>query len=538
LVGEGVGTGLSDEEAALAMYEKEGVGFARRLNGAFVVGVWDGMRNRVVVTNDRFGLYPEYYSYSGKRLVFGPEVKGILCDRGVRKELDWVALAQYMRFQHLLGERTFFEGVKLLPAASVMVYDAGVGTCEIKKYWGYEEIGYRGEVSFEEAVEEASRLLQRAVRRLSEDEYRPGVYLSGGLDSRTIVGMVKRRPVVSLTYGVRGCRDVCYARQVAGAVGSDHHWFELEDGRWVQEHASLHLELTEGFHSWIHAHGMSTLAGARELMDVNLTGWDGGTIMGHADNIDPLLISPVDDRAFLTYLFYQYNQKWTWPSITEGEERLLYCEPVWKKVDGLAFESFREELAPYLGYRTDVRGEFFFIDNHIRRLTQNMVKLSRSHIEVRFPFFNYDLIDFIYSLPAMLRADRRLQRAVIQSNMPRLAYIPYEHDEFLPTTRTLLRQPHALAMRMRHRFKRWHLWPFPVHCTLYADYEGYLRGELREWAEGILFDRCAVERGIFDPSSVRTLMDRHLSGLEEWTIGKIAPIMTYEMMLRRLYDQC
>lgn len=71
---------------------------------------------------------------------------------------------------------------------------------------------------------------------------------------------------------------------------------------------------------------------------------------------------------------------------------------------------------------------------------------------------------------------------------------------------------------------------------LYADYESYLRNELREWAEGILYDRRTAERGIFDPSFLRTLMQRHLSNLEEWTIGKIAPLMTYEMMLRRFYD--
>lgn len=82
-----------------------------------------------------------------------------------------------------------------------------------------------------------------------------------------------------------------------------------------------------------------------------------------------------------------------------------------------------------------------------------------------------------------------------------------------------------------------HLWPiFPEHHTLYADYENYLRGELCDWADGILFDRRTAEHGIFNPSFLRTLMDRHLSGLEEWTIGKIAPIMTYEMVLRRFYD--
>jgi asparagine synthase (glutamine-hydrolysing) len=71
---------------------------------------------------------------------------------------------------------------------------------------------------------------------------------------------------------------------------------------------------------------------------------------------------------------------------------------------------------------------------------------------------------------------------------------------------------------------------------LYADYENYIRNGLRDWTEGILFDPRTAERGIFNPDFLHTLMNRHLSRLEEWTIGKIAPVMTYEMMLRRFCD--
>ena len=271
-------------------------------------------------------------------------------------------------------------------------------------------------------------------------------------------------------------------------------------------------------------------------MDVNLTGWDGGTVMGHDDSIEPLQIAAVDDAALVTRLFYLFNQKYTWPSITEPEENLLYCEPMHKRLQGLAFDSFRTELSPYLDYRPDVRGEYFYVYNHCGRLTRNMVTFARSHIEVRFPFFDYALFDFLYSIPASVRAHRMLHRAVIQRETPRLGYIPYDHDELLPTLKHLRRGIHALPIKLKRRFNR-HLWPvFSEHPTLYADYENYLRHELRPWAEGILFDRRTTGRGIFDPAFLRTLMDRHLSGLEEWTIGKIAPIITYEMMLRRFYD--
>jgi asparagine synthase (glutamine-hydrolysing) len=532
----GVHRAASDEQFVLTLYEQVGDTFAYHLNGVFIIAIWNKDRQQLLVTNDRFGLYPLFYTCYDERFIFAPEMKGILCDETFPRKLDLTALAQYSRFQHLLGDRTFFEEIKLLPNASVLTYDLLAARCRLKPYWSFADIPYCPDIPFQEAVEEAGRLFRRAVQRLSGDSYQPGVFLSGGLDARSILGLVERRPIISLTYGHHNCRDVYYAHQIARSVGSDHHWFDLPNGEWVKEQVDFHLTLTEGFHSWIHAHGMSTLPQARQLMEVNLTGWDGGTIMGHQDSIEPLQLYSVDKAALITRLFYLFNQKYTWPSITEGEEKFLYCDPIAKQIRGLAFDSFRAEIDPFLSYRPDVRGEYFYIRNHCNRLTHNFIIFTRSHIEVRFPFFDYDLFEFLYSLPAVTRGHRTLYRAVIQREMPRLAYIPYDHDELLPTTQPVLRRIHTLGVKIKNRINK-HVWrAFPERYTLYADYERYLRFELRDWAEGILFDRRTTERAIFNPAFLRTLMQRHLSGLEEWTIGKIASVMSYELMLRRFYE--
>src|SRR5262249_28100305 len=153
---------------------------------------------------------------------------------------------------------------------------------------------------------------------------------------------------------------------------------------------------------------------AREKIDVNLTGWDGGTVMGDSDTIEPLQIYSVDEAALMTRLFYLFNQKYTWPSIDEAEEGFLYCDPIYKQIRTRAFESFREEMSKYLHYRPDVRGGYFYIRNHCGRLTHNFITFTRSHIEVRFPFFNYELFDFLYSIPAEIRGNKTLYRALIQ----------------------------------------------------------------------------------------------------------------------------
>ncbi len=524
------------EELVLARYEQFGEDFIKHIEGAFVVAILDKPRHQLIITNDRFGLYPLHYAHYRGRFIFAPEIKAILADTNFERKLDMTALAQYMRFQHLLGERTFFENVELLPKASLLNYDLTTDSWRIKPYWSFADIPYYPKIKFEEAVEETGRLMRLAVERLSSGTQRPGVYLSGGLDSRTILGLVKRRPIVSLNYGTKNCRDVYYAHKIAQTIGSEYYWFDLPNGEWVKEFADTHLNLTEGYHSWIHAHGISTLSRARQLIDVNLSGWDGGTIMGDSDTIEPLQYEAVDEAALATRLFYLFTQKFTWPSINEPEKHLLFCNPIFNQIYQRDFESFNTELAKYFDYRPDVRAGYFYIDNHCRRLTMNMIIFARSHIEARFPFFDYNFFDFIHALPAPLRKNRVLYRAVIQRETPQLAYIPYDHDEFLPTTRLLIRKIQKITIKLKRRFNRHIFQIFSVRPTLYVDYEGYLRHELREWAENILFDHRTAERGIFNPVFLHTLMRRHLSGLEEWTIGKIAPIITYEMMLRRFYD--
>ena len=398
------------------------------------------------------------------------------------------------------------------------------------------EIPDNSQVTFPEAVEEAGRLLRHATARLSSDRLRPGVYLSGGLDFRTILGFIPRRPVTTITFGSPDCRDVQFAARIAAAVGSEHHWFDLSTGDWVREFADLHMTLTEGHHSWIHSHGINTLPEARSWVDVELTGWDGGTVMGHPLAVDHRQTQAVDDEALVNYMHAVFVRISTWPSLTDAEEDLLYLEPHRSELLGRALASFREEMAPYLTLRPDIRAELFFLRNHTGRMTHNMVTVKRSHMEVRFPFFDYQLMDFMFSLPSVIHGPRRLYRAMLDRELPRLASLPSEHDEMLPTARGLARLAQAFGVKLRRSFNR-HVRPvFHERATLYADYENYLRRDLRVWAEEILFDARTSDRGLFDPKFLRSLMDRHLTGLEPWTIGKIAPIITYEMMLRQLVD--
>lgn len=526
--------GGSHAELALGAYCILGTRFVAELNGAFFIALYDQSRHRLILANDRFGLYPHYYFSDSQRLVFAPEVKAVLADSNVPRKLNETALAEYMRFQHLLGEKTFHEDISLFPYGSIGCYDLTENTWTVERYWDWDCIPDRPDVKFEEAVVETGRLLRRAVERRTADKLRPGVFLSGGLDARILLGLIPPRnePPISATFGASNSRDVVYADQIARAVGSRHQWFDMPDGRWVLENADFHLKLTEGFHNWLHMHGIHMLPDLRKVMDYNLTGWEGGGVMGHPVMMRKAYTYPVDEMSLIATLFQSLNQAFTWPGIVEGEERLLYTPYQARRLEGQAFQSMREEFRRFWNYRRDHAAEYFFNANHCARYSIHMVTTERSHIEVRFPFWDYDLIDYLYSLPSEVRGQQRLYRHVITRETPKLARIPFDKEEFLPTSNQMLYKAHALTVRAR---KRLHL--FPHHPTLYADYENYLRTDLRKWAEDILYDPRTEARGIFNMQFVRSLMDRHMSGREEWTIGKIAPIISFELMMRLLFDE-
>lgn len=528
---------LPDEAYLLEAYERLGDDFASHFNGAFSIAIFDTRRSRLLLTNDRFGLYPTYIALTQNRFLFAPEVKGVLADTTVSRALRDDALAEYMRFQRLLGSKTFFKGVSALPPASVLTYVQGEGNYQLHAYWDMSQVPLLPEnIPFEEAVEEGARLYRKAVTKMAMDCERTGVFLSGGLDGRGILGMLAcdRDDIHTFTFGQPGCRDEFYARKIARAAGSIHHYYPYENGLWISELAGMHLELTEGFHPWLHMHGINMLPLVRQHVDVNLSGL-GDLLWSQPNFVPPQLAHATDDIAFNALFYELYNQKYTWPGITYAEERYLFREDMYARLDGLAFDSFINELEPYRSLPYPQRAAAFNLTNHFTRFLLYAAIFGRAYVEYRFPYFDLDLMQFCYGLPYGLDYDRKLQEAIIARQMPRLARVPYDANE-LPVTNGSSRTLAALLQKAKNGINKYVAPVFKPHFTLYADYEGWLRTDLRPWAEGILFDERTLQRGIFNPAALRSLMDRHLSHRQDGTVGKIAPLITFEMMLRRFVD--
>lgn len=205
-------------------------------------------------------------------------------------------------------------------------------------------------------------------------------------------------------------------------------------------------------------------------------------------------------------------------------------------MNGLAYDSMREELVNYENLPFQKRAAAFSICNADRRMYQYYTVFHRAYIEQRFPFFDYAYLDFVQAVPVQYLFKRQMRRTLILKYMPELAGVPYDKDDLPITGGGIKRVGAKLAKRAKRYTNRQFKALFSQHTTLYADYENWLRSDLYDWGAELMLGHCTQERGIFNPLFMQALWERHQSGLEVNIIGKLAPLMTWEMLARRFLD--
>jgi len=533
------GVDLQDDlgKFALEVYRSDGVQGLAALSGTFQIAIWDSGARELVLVNDRLGFYPHYVYQRGQTFVLAPSLRALVAAPEVAAVPDEVAIAQFLRFQQILGNRSWVRDVSLLPPATIVRFRSRDGAMTVHRYRDWDQVRPYGRVDAGDALDECSRLFERSVVARTR-RGRTALLLSGGLDSRTILAFTPEPTrQLTLTYGASGSLDVTIAEKIARTAGSPHEWDPYEDGRWVQHIADTYVGLTDGVQSAIHGHGLSTVERVKDRTDAVLTGWGGGTILGgYLDSyeLDAKYRALTDEEALTQALYDAFCRRLTWPGLIDAEEHQLTASVAGQRLRGLALESFREEFRLTSHYDPAVRLDGFYIDQHERRCTLYMHVMARGFVEARAPFKDDDLTSYFLSLPETVRRSPWLIRAILHRRSPALAAIPYERDGLPPHPNTIIRGSHSVRRRTSmawHRARRRH-----PPTRLYADYEHYLRTDLRSWAEDLLFSDQSRARGWFNPDAVTTLWARHLSGRELWTIGKVMPLVTIEQVMRHLFE--
>lgn len=217
-------TTQGDTETIVHHYEEYGEAFATHLRGMFAVAIWDSTRRRLVLARDRLGKKPLYWRQVGDRLLYGSELKALMEDPALERTLDRVSLALYLQYGYVPAPRTILNGVHKLPPACVLVWEGGEP--RVERYWtpAYEPkpIRPRGEDR-----EELMELLRESVRLRLRSDVPLGVFLSGGMDSSTIVALmaqVSAEPIRTFSIGFEdpAYDELRYARGVAEHFGTRH----------------------------------------------------------------------------------------------------------------------------------------------------------------------------------------------------------------------------------------------------------------------------------------------------------------------------
>ena len=225
----------TDCETLIHLYEEEGTQCLHHINGMFAFAIWDKHLQQLWLARDRLGIKPLHYYWDGQRFVFASEMKAILCDPTIPKEIDWEALDLYLTLNYIPAPWTIFKNIKKLAPGHFLTVKKG--NLSIESYWDIPIDPMKWEPSHKNQIDDQKnhlfQLMENAVRRRLISDVPLGAFLSGGIDSSIIVALMARnsqQPVQTFSIGYKDLPsfdETKYARDVATLNQTDHHEFKL-----------------------------------------------------------------------------------------------------------------------------------------------------------------------------------------------------------------------------------------------------------------------------------------------------------------------
>ncbi|HEX6624535.1 MAG TPA: asparagine synthase (glutamine-hydrolyzing) [Pyrinomonadaceae bacterium] len=546
----------TDTEVLLAAFAEWGEGCLPRLNGMFAFALWDERERALLLVRDRLGIKPLYYSITRgvdgaaavESLVFASEVKAILASGLVGRALDVEGLHQQLTFLWTPDPHTLFRDVWKVPPGHLLKWQDG--RVSLREWWdvSFDEVEEgRGEEWWRERVLET---LERVVGMEMVSDVPLGSFLSGGVDSSSIVAMMKRhahgRRVSTYTVGIEQedlrydiiPDDTRWARRVAKALDTDYHEMILQPD--VAELLPLlvyHMEMPV-IDMAVSSYLVSRAA--RETLTVMLSGMGGDEVfagyprqlaMQVARALDPLPLSVRRPamRAIAGAL----------PGGMPG--RLTAPLRNAKKFARSAALDFEERYLGYGTYFTDEAKHDIYSDR-LREETRGMdaYRHHRRYFErcrEAAPLNRLLYVDLKTFLPC-LNLDYTDKTAMATTLEVRVPFLNVEMVELAA------RMPPALKLRglkRKYILKRAaeRLLPFDVvwrkKAGFGAPFRAWLRGPLRPLVEDLLSEETVRRRGLFRPSEVRRVVEQNYTGREDYSL-QVLQLLTLEMWHRIFID--
>jgi asparagine synthase (glutamine-hydrolysing) len=507
----------SDTEVIIHLYEELGPDCVRELRGMFAFAIWDSKRRRLFVARDRVGIKPVYYCQTGEAFYFASELKAIIADPAVPREVYPAAIRQFLSFYYIPGEDTLFKSVKKLLPGHPLVVEKGQVT--IRQYWDLQFTRERWSQPFDEAVDDLRSLIGSTVRDHMMADVPVGILLSGGMDSSAVLSFAVQgtaKQVRTFTVGFEGDQVVDerpFARLAAEKFGTEHHDLSISSEdfwNFLPSYIS-HMEEPVCEPPAVALYYVSKLA--RNYVKVLLSG-EGG------------------DEAFAGYFNYPNMMRLAEIGEAAGSfARMAGAGMAWAgrlSGDG-RFERYGEALGQPLSsqYFSRSSGPTTFFNRHARRfLTAKFLNDTASASAAGFitnltrkmadeSLLNQMLyVDTKTWLPddLLVKADKITMANSLELRVPLLDHVVLEFAASLPPdfkvrgreTKRILKGAFASVLPPEVILRKKAGFPVP--------YEKWMRCELRERTENILLSDRAADRGYFVPEEVRRLLQANRPG--------------------------
>ena len=514
----------------------------KRLVGMFTIALWDRRDRALYLVRDRLGIKPLYWGEFDGRILFGSELKALRADTNWTPVLDRDALTSYLRFGYVPGPRAIYRGVQKLQAGTILTV-RGTGAPEIEAFWSLEEIARAGRAarynfSEEEAEERLDALLRDAVGRRMVADVPLGAFLSGGIDSSTVVALMQvqsRRPVRSFSIGFheRQFNEAQYAAAVAKHLGTDHTELYVSPNHAREVIPRLAEMYDEPFSNSSQIPTFLVSEMTRRHVTVALSG-DGGdelfagynrylrdNMLWNAIDATPQalrslaasavrVLSPSSWTALGALIPEQHrpvqfgDKMHKLARVLDGEPEAstfykqitsLWVEPARVVRDGAEPASLLDDprvkaMVPDFVERMQYLDTLTYLpDDILTKVDRASMAVS---LEARVPLLDHRVVAFSWALPPALKMRNGIGKHILRRVLDR--YVPRE-----------------LVDRPKRGFA------VPI--------DSWLRNELRDWAENLLDERTIAADGLFDPEPIRERWREHLSGTRDWQYPLWAVLM-------------
>ena len=501
----------TDTEVIIHGFEEEGIEFVKRLNGMFAFALWDKDKRRLHLVRDRYGIKPLYYCYDGKTLLFASEIKALLKHPEVSARVNHNALYEYFTYQNLFQYHTLFEGIDLVPQANIFTFQEGVNDCHKEVFWDFNFTDRDDTISAEDASGETRRLMEQAVTRQLVSDVPVGSYLSGGMDSGSIVAIaskqISRLPSFTCGFDMHNVSGVESnfderrdAELMAGYYKTEHYEqvINVTDIEWSLPRVIYHLEDLRLGMSYPNFY-IARLAS--KFVKVCLSGAGGDELYGGYPWRYYRSFRSVDQDQY----FSEYYKAWQ-RLVPDSEKDRFFNKSVMSQLDGrdpfdvlkrvftfngsLKYESPEDHIANslYFEAKTFLHGLFIVQD-----------KLSMAcGLEERVPFMDNDLVEFAQRIPIRHKlGNLQKMMRIDEDEWQKMDKYFYDVKDGKNCLRNAMEPllPKAILERPKQGFS--------------SPEESWYRGEGIAYVRKILMGRDAIYKAFISPAFVEAVVTEH-----------------------------